>query len=133
MVLLRGLQEKVAAGAVAGCSRELGRFGDISVSLSSCQPTCELTPSTLYAIGPPPISPLRDFGRGPLVSQIVGPLVKDRYNNVRMSISHVMGVDTGALFVARTGVRGSMTWFGLDARQTTRPTALHCVLRGSRR
>jgi class 3 adenylate cyclase len=50
---------------------------------------------------------------------LVTPLMKKQYPETTFHIRHVVGIDTSALWVARTGVRGVTIWCGLGDRLTT--------------
>ena len=51
------------------------------------------------------------------VREIINPAIRDRYPNDRYAVSHVVGIDTSNLFVARIGVRGDndLVWVGRAA------------------
>ena len=51
------------------------------------------------------------------VRNVVNPAIKKQYPNTSYSVAHAVGVDTGKLFVARTGIRGSndLVWVGRAA------------------
>lgn len=51
------------------------------------------------------------------VQHVVNPAIKKQYPDTSYQVRHVAGVDTGALFVARTGVRGTndLVWVGSAA------------------
>jgi class 3 adenylate cyclase len=48
------------------------------------------------------------------VGHIINPAIKNQYPNTSYQVKHVVGVDTGPLCVARTGIRGSndLVWVG---------------------
>jgi hypothetical protein len=46
--------------------------------------------------------------------------IKVKYPKVEYVLSHVVGVDTSSLFVARTGIRDRMILFGWDDQPITR-------------
>lgn len=60
------------------------------------------------------------------VKNIVVPRRNRFYNKSLFSLEHVVGVDTSALFVARTGVRGSndLVWVGRAANQAAKLASL---------
>jgi class 3 adenylate cyclase len=45
---------------------------------------------------------------------VINPAIKAQYPNTSYLVSHVVGIDTGSLFVAKTGIRGSndLVWVG---------------------
>ena len=51
------------------------------------------------------------------VREIINPAIRDQYPNDRYAVSHVVGIDTSKLFVARIGVRGDndLVWVGRAA------------------
>lgn len=51
------------------------------------------------------------------VSKIINPSIKKQYPDTSFQLSHVVGIDVGPLFVARTGIRGSndLVWVGSAA------------------
>lgn len=61
------------------------------------------------------------------VKKVVNPAIKAQYPNSSYQIRHAVGVDTGSLFVARTGIRGSndLVWVGRAANYA----AKLCTLR----
>lgn len=56
------------------------------------------------------------------VDNIINPAIKNQYPNTSYTVSHVVGVDTGPLLVARTGIRGSndLVWVGRAANYAAR-------------
>ncbi len=48
------------------------------------------------------------------VQHLVNPAIKKQYPNTSYQVSHVSGIDSSPLFVARTGIRGSndLVWVG---------------------
>ena len=51
------------------------------------------------------------------VKNVVNTAIKKQYPNTSYSVAHAVGIDTGKLFVARTGIRGSndLVWVGRAA------------------
>ncbi len=51
------------------------------------------------------------------VKNIVNPAIKAQYPDTSFALSHVVGIDTSSLFVAKTGIRGSndLVWIGRAA------------------
>lgn len=51
------------------------------------------------------------------VKKIVNPALKNQYPNANYTVKHTVGIDTGELWVARTGIRGSndLVWVGQAA------------------
>lgn len=60
------------------------------------------------------------------VKNIVNPALKNQYSHKNYTVAQTIGVDTGALFVARTGIRGSndLVWVGRAANYAAKLTAL---------
>lgn len=58
--------------------------------------------------------------------EIINPALKKQYQNDDYVVRHVVGVDTSALFVARTGIRGSndLVWVGRAANHAAKLSAL---------
>ena len=56
------------------------------------------------------------------VENIVNPAIKKQYPNTSYSVAHAVGIDTGKLFVARTGIRGSndLVWVGRAANHAAK-------------
>ena len=54
------------------------------------------------------------------------PLKDKQYPDNKLKIRHVVGVDTGEMWVARTGVRGAndLVWVGTAANHTAKLTEL---------
>ena len=53
------------------------------------------------------------------VNQIVNPVLRDQYPSSAYSITHVVGIDTSELFVARTGMRGATDLVWVAAQPIT--------------
>lgn len=60
------------------------------------------------------------------IKEIVNPAITARYPNESYSIKHVVGVDSGKLLVAKTGVRGSndLVWVGSAANTAAKLCAI---------
>lgn len=60
------------------------------------------------------------------IREIVNPGLKRQYPDVTLTVRHVVGVDTGNLWVARTGVRGAndLVWVGPAANYAAKLTEL---------
>lgn len=60
------------------------------------------------------------------VTQVINPMVKEAYPSTSFEVRHVVGVDTGPLFIARTGVRGSndLVWVGRAANYAAKLCSL---------
>jgi len=60
------------------------------------------------------------------VKKIVMPMKKEQYPNDEFTIRHVVGVDTGELWAARTGVRGAndLVWVGPAANYAAKLTEM---------
>jgi class 3 adenylate cyclase len=60
------------------------------------------------------------------VSKIVNPALRQRYGEDTYQLSHVIGIDTGPLFVARIGVRNNndLVWVGRAANYAAKLCAL---------
>jgi class 3 adenylate cyclase len=60
------------------------------------------------------------------VSNIINPAIKNQYSSQTYTVRHAVGIDTSALFVARTGVRGSndLVWVGRAANYAAKLCAL---------
>jgi class 3 adenylate cyclase len=58
--------------------------------------------------------------------KIINPAIKAQYSDKDYQVSHTVGVDTSALFVARTGVRGAndLVWVGRAANYAAKLAAL---------
>jgi Adenylate cyclase, family 3 (some proteins contain HAMP domain) len=58
--------------------------------------------------------------------QIINPAIAAQYPKTSYAVKHVVGVDTSALFVARTGVRGAndLVWVGRAANYAAKLTEL---------
>jgi class 3 adenylate cyclase len=54
------------------------------------------------------------------VKEILRPAIKAKYPNAKYTLQQKVGIDASPLFVARTGIRGAMTWSGSDRLRTTR-------------
>ena len=56
------------------------------------------------------------------VRSVVNPAIKKQYPNTSYSVSHAVGIDSGKLFVARTGIRGSndLVWVGRAANHAAK-------------
>ena len=56
------------------------------------------------------------------VQNVVKPAIKKRYPNTSYSVAHAVGIDSGKLFVARTGIRGSndLVWVGRAANHAAK-------------
>ena len=63
------------------------------------------------------------------VEKVVNPAVKKQYPNTSYSVAHAVGIDTGKLFVARTGIRGSndLVWVGRAANHAAKLCELRDV------
>ncbi len=59
------------------------------------------------------------------VINILNPAIASQYPNSRYSVRHVVGIDTGELFVARTGIRGAndLVWVGRAANYAAKLSA----------
>ncbi len=59
------------------------------------------------------------------VTDILNPAMASQYPNSRYSVRHVVGIDTGELFVARTGIRGAndLVWVGRAANYAAKLSA----------
>lgn len=60
------------------------------------------------------------------VVYIINPAIKAKFSNTAYSMKHSVGVDTGPLFVARTGIRGSndLVWVGRAANYAAKLCSL---------
>lgn len=60
------------------------------------------------------------------VRDIVNPGLKKQYPDVTLAVRHVVGIDTGNLWIARTGVRGAndLVWVGPAANYAAKLTEL---------
>lgn len=60
------------------------------------------------------------------VKNIINPAIKEVYTSKTFQVRHVVGIDTSALFVARTGVRGDndLVWVGRAANYAAKLTTL---------
>ena len=56
------------------------------------------------------------------VKDVVNPAIKKQYPNTSYSVAHAIGIDTGKLFVVRTGIRGSndLVWVGRAANHAAK-------------
>ena len=56
------------------------------------------------------------------VQNVVNPAIKKQYPNTSYSVAHAVGIDSGKLFVARTGIRGSndLVWVGRAANHAAK-------------
>ena len=56
------------------------------------------------------------------VRNVVNPAIKKQYPNTSYSVAHAVGIDSGKLFVARTGIRGSndLVWVGRAANHAAK-------------
>jgi class 3 adenylate cyclase len=63
------------------------------------------------------------------VRDIVNPTLKKQYPDLTLAVRHVVGVDTGNLWIARTGVRGAndLVWVGPAANYAAKLTELDAV------
>ena len=61
-----------------------------------------------------------------VVREIINPKLKAAYPNDNYTISQTVGIDTGELFIARTGIRGSndLVWVGQAANYAAKLSAL---------
>jgi class 3 adenylate cyclase len=61
-----------------------------------------------------------------VVTQLINPMVHERYAVPKLQIRHAVGLDRSPLFVARTGVRGSndLVWVGRAANYAAKLSAL---------
>jgi class 3 adenylate cyclase len=60
------------------------------------------------------------------VQKIINPALQAQYQNSQFVLKHVVGIDTSALYVARTGVRGAndLVWVGRAANYAAKLTEL---------
>jgi class 3 adenylate cyclase len=60
------------------------------------------------------------------VVKIINPAIKEQYSDSTYSVKHAVGVDTSALVVARTGIRGSndLVWVGRAANYAAKLCSL---------
>lgn len=60
------------------------------------------------------------------IKNIVNPAIKDQYPNEQYTVEHTVGIDTGELWVARTGIRGSndLVWVGYPANYAAKLNGL---------
>lgn len=60
------------------------------------------------------------------VDEIVMPKMKSIYTNKNFQVKHVTGIDTSALFIAKTGARGAndLVWVGRSANYAAKLAAL---------
>jgi class 3 adenylate cyclase len=60
------------------------------------------------------------------VTHIINPAIEKQYPDVRYRVRHVVGIDTSALLVARTGVRGDndLVWVGRAPNYAAKLTTL---------
>ena len=58
--------------------------------------------------------------------QIINPTIKECYSNSTYQVKHVVGIDTGNMFIARTGIRGSndLVWVGRAANYAAKLSEL---------
>lgn len=56
------------------------------------------------------------------IKNVVNLAIKKQYPNTSYSVTHAVGIDTGKLFVARTGIRGSndLVWIGRAANHAAK-------------
>ena len=56
------------------------------------------------------------------VKNVINPAIKKQYPNTSYTVAHAVGIDTGKLFVARTGIRGSndLVWVGRAANHAAK-------------
>ncbi|MBZ5707438.1 MAG: adenylate/guanylate cyclase domain-containing protein [Acidobacteriia bacterium] len=59
------------------------------------------------------------------VKKVIGPAVKKAYPDTSFNLKQAVGIDTSALFVARTGIRGSndLVWVGRAANYAAKLSA----------
>lgn len=59
------------------------------------------------------------------VVEIINPLLKVHYQSLQYELKHTVAIDTSALFVARTGIRGSndLVWIGKAANHAAKLAA----------
>lgn len=67
------------------------------------------------------------------VTEIINPLIKTKFQNTTYQIKHCVGVDSGKLFVARTGIRkyNDLVWVGKAANYSAKLCALRDPTRAS--
>jgi class 3 adenylate cyclase len=60
------------------------------------------------------------------IANIINPAIKNQYPSQTYTVRHAVGIDTSALFVARTGVRGSndLVWVGRAANYAAKLCSL---------
>ena len=60
------------------------------------------------------------------VKHVIDPALKKQYPNTNYAVKQTIGIDTSALFVARTGIRGSndLVWVGRAANYAAKLTTL---------
>jgi class 3 adenylate cyclase len=60
------------------------------------------------------------------VREIINPALRAQYQNSQFVLKHVVGIDTSALWVARTGIRGAndLVWVGRAANYAAKLTEL---------
>lgn len=60
------------------------------------------------------------------VTNIINPLLRECYTKTSFTLRQVVGVDTSALFIARTGIRGSndLVWVGRSANYAAKLSSL---------
>jgi class 3 adenylate cyclase len=60
-----------------------------------------------------------------VVTQLVNPMVHEKYTDAKIDIRHAVGIDRSPLFIARTGVRGSndLVWVGRAANYAAKLAA----------
>jgi class 3 adenylate cyclase len=55
-------------------------------------------------------------------TKIINPAIRAQYSNERYEVRHTVGIDTGELFVARTGSGDQTTLYGSGVRRTMLPS-----------
>lgn len=67
------------------------------------------------------------------VTQIINPLILTKFQNTKYQIKHCVGVDSGKLFVARTGIRkyNDLVWVGKAANYSAKLCALRDPMKAS--
>ncbi len=60
------------------------------------------------------------------VKNVINPAIKKQYPNTSFAVAQAVGIDTSALFVARTGIRGSndLVWVGRAANYAAKLCSL---------
>jgi len=61
-----------------------------------------------------------------VVSNVINPVIKQRYKDTAYQIQQAVGIDCGKLFVAKTGIRGNndLVWVGKSANLAAKLCAL---------